>query len=231
MIMRAAADGASRCHRCLSAAVWWRGFAATRGVPAGKRRAARRYPRPHARRRCRGGAAADLRLTRVADYADLWVSLTRSDRWMAKHLRVDAPTTLAAPALFVTFHYGGGWWLTRYLRTLVCRYRLSCSAAPMLPTGRSESCSGLAPCGMKTIERVCGAPLIYTDWGHGTWRAGERPGKMANSVLALIDLPPPLVDRSAAVQFRRDRVFPAESDRAGPSPAAADPCVYRAVES
>ena len=92
-------------------------------------------------------AAADLRLTRVTDYADLWVSLTRSDRWMAKHLRVEAPATLAAPALFVTFHYGGGWWLTRYLRTLGLPISIVMQRGPDAANWSERSCSGSARCG------------------------------------------------------------------------------------
>ena len=145
-------------------------------------------------------AAADLRLTRVTDYADLWVSLTRSDRWMAKHLRVEAPAKLAAPALFVTFHYGGGWWLTRYLRTLGLPISIVMQRGPDAANWSERILLWFGTLRMKTIERVCGAPLIYTDWG-GAARGVLKAWKEGNSVLALIDLPPPLVDRSAAVQF------------------------------
>ena len=145
-------------------------------------------------------AAADLRFTRVADYADLWVSLTRSNAWMAKHVKADAPDALATPALFVTFHYGGGWWLTRYLRargrpiSIVMRRGLDAqtwSERVVLRFGMLR---------MKAIERVCGAPLIYTDWG-GAARAVMKAWSKRASVLGLIDLPPPVVDRTAEVTF------------------------------
>lgn len=145
-------------------------------------------------------AAADLRFTRVADYADLWVSLTRSDAWMAKHVQVTAPESLATPALFVTFHYGGGWWLTRYLRAQGKHISIVMQRGPDASNWSERVVLWFGTLRMKAIERVCGAPLIYTDWG-GAARAVMKTWKQDSSVLGLIDLPPPLVDRTAAVQF------------------------------
>ena len=145
-------------------------------------------------------AAADLRFTRVADYADLWVSLTRSDAWMAKHVKIDASTAPTAPALFVTFHYGGGWWLTRYLRTQGKQISIVMQRGPNAQNWSERVVLWFGTLRMKAIERVCGAPLIYTDWG-GAARAVMKTWKQDVSVLGLIDLPPPLVDRTAAVMF------------------------------
>lgn len=145
-------------------------------------------------------AAADLRFTRVSDYADLWVSLTRSDTWMAKHVQVTAPEALTTPALFVTFHYGGGWWLTRYLRAQGKRISIVMQRGPDASNWSERVVLWFGTLRMKAIERVCGAPLIYTDWG-GAARTVMKTWKQDTSVLGLIDLPPPLVDRTAAVQF------------------------------
>jgi drug/metabolite transporter (DMT)-like permease len=153
-------------------------------------------------------AAADLRFTRVADYADLWVSLTRSDAWMARHVRIDAPATLATPALFVTFHYGGGWWLTRYLRSQRQRISIVMQRGPDAQNWSERVVLWFGTLRMKAIERVCGAPLIYTDWG-GAARAVMKTWKQQTNVLGLIDLPPPLVDRTAEVSFfGRAALFP-----------------------
>ncbi len=145
-------------------------------------------------------AAADLRFTRLADYADLWVSLTRSDAWMAKHLQVDAPETLATPALFVTFHYGGGWWLTRYLRARGRRVSIVMRRGPDATTWSERVVLWFGLFRMRAIERVCGSPLIVTDWG-GAARAVMKTWKTDASVLGLVDVPPPLVDRTAPVSF------------------------------
>ena len=151
-------------------------------------------------------AAADLRFTRVADYADMWVSLTRPDAWMAKHVKIDAPETLTTPALFVTFHYGGGWWLTRYLRMRGKHISIVMQRGPNAQNWSERVVLWFGTLRMKAIERVCGAPLIYTDWG-GAARAVMKTWKQDVSVLGLIDLPPPLVDRTAAVQFFGDTAY------------------------
>jgi drug/metabolite transporter (DMT)-like permease len=145
-------------------------------------------------------AAADLRLTRVADYADLWVSLTRSDAWMQKHVRATVPEQIDTPALFVTFHYGGGWWITRYLRTLGKPIAIVMQRGGDAQSWPERVVLAFGTLRMKAIERVCAAPLIYTDWG-GAARAVMKTWKRGASVLGLIDLPPPLVDRTARVDF------------------------------
>ena len=153
-------------------------------------------------------AAADLRLTRVADYADLWVSLSRSDRWMKKHVQVSAPERLVTPALFVTFHYGGGWWLSRYLRLHGQPISIVMQRGGNATTWAERVVLAFGTLRMKAIERVCAAPLIYTDWG-GAARAVLKTWKQRANVLGLIDLPPPLVDRVERVSFfGRDAYFP-----------------------
>ena len=153
-------------------------------------------------------AAADLRFTRLTDYADLWVSLTRSDAWMAKHLQVDAPAALTTPALFVTFHYGGGWWLTRYLRSRGLRVSIVMRHGPNATTWSERVVLWFGLFRMRAIERVCASPLIVTDWG-GAARAVMKIWKSEASVLGLVDVPPPLVDRCIAIPFfGRSAQFP-----------------------
>ena len=153
-------------------------------------------------------AAADLRFTRVADYADLWVSLTRSEAGMKRHVKVNAPDVLATPALFVTFHYGGGWWLTRYLRARGSPVSIVMRRGPEAQTWSERVVLRFGMLRMKAIERVCAAPLIYTDWG-GAARTVLKSWTQRTSVLGLIDLPPPLVDRAAEVSFfGRTALFP-----------------------
>lgn len=145
-------------------------------------------------------AAADLRFTRVADYADVWVSLTRSDAWMRRHLQLTAPAALSTPALFVTFHYGGGWWLTRALRSRGQPISIVMQRGGRATGWVARVVSAFGLWRMRQIERVCRSPLIYTDHG-GAARQVLKTWKRGASVLALLDLPPPLVDRTAAVQF------------------------------
>ena len=58
------------------------------------------------------------RLTTLVDHADLYLSLTRSDRWMQRHLRVEGewPKHDQA-AICCTFHWGAGMWGLRHAHT------------------------------------------------------------------------------------------------------------------
>ena len=150
-------------------------------------------------------AVAQIQLTELTDHGDLWVSLRRSDAWMQKNLRVDGPSLpLTSPALFITFHFGGGWWMTRFLRSQGMRSSI------VMRRGRAEdSLIGrfifkLGQFRMAAVERACGALLIVTEDGNAA-REVLRAWKQGTSVIALVDLPPPLVDRSEAVTFL-DRV-------------------------
>jgi drug/metabolite transporter (DMT)-like permease len=153
-------------------------------------------------------AERDLRFTRLTDHADLWISLTRSRNWFARNVRVDATDALKTPALFLTFHYGGGWWMTHWLRE---------RGAPVSIVMRRGSVAGgllarlsyaLGSFRMRRVEAVCNAPLIATDDGSAA-RQVLRAWKQGISVIGLIDLPPPLVDRVESVKFLgREAYFP-----------------------
>ncbi|TAG48571.1 MAG: hypothetical protein EAZ30_05210 [Betaproteobacteria bacterium] len=153
-------------------------------------------------------AERDLRFTRLTDHADLWISLTRSRHWFARNVRVDAPDTLQTPALFLTFHYGGGWWMTHWLRERSARVSIVMrrgSAAGGLLAWLSYALGSFR---MRRVEAVCNAPLIATDDG-GAARQVLRAWRQGTSVIGLIDLPPPLVDRVERVKFLgRDAYFP-----------------------
>ena len=55
------------------------------------------------------------RLTSLVDHADHYLTRTRSDAWMQKHLTVSGtwPAT-DAPGLLLTFHWGAGMWAQRH---------------------------------------------------------------------------------------------------------------------
>jgi len=55
----------------------------------------------------------------LVDNADYFLSRSRGPRWMRRYLRVSGGENLDSavnPALFVTFHWGQGFWALRYLR-------------------------------------------------------------------------------------------------------------------
>lgn len=55
-----------------------------------------------------------LRLTRIFSFADLYLSMFRSDRWMRRHVDVSGRWPEGA-FLAVTYHWGAGLWALRHL--------------------------------------------------------------------------------------------------------------------
>ena len=59
---------------------------------------------------------AAYRLVHLVDHADLFLSRTRSDRWMRRYLQVQGQWPARGPFLGVTYHWGAGLWALRHLR-------------------------------------------------------------------------------------------------------------------
>lgn len=58
------------------------------------------------------------RLMRLIDHADLYLSMTRSDRWIDKHIDIEGEWPQHGPFLAMTFHWGAGLWGLRQLGRL-----------------------------------------------------------------------------------------------------------------
>ncbi len=144
---------------------------------------------------------AELRLTRVVDFADPWLSLLRSDAWFRRHVQVNAAERPAGQgALFVIFHYGGGWWMARYFRQLGERISIIMFRGFSGPSMADRFARAYGILRLKWIERVCGSPLIVTNDGGvkqkmcDVWRNGHH-------VYIASDIPPVLVRGSFGVPF------------------------------
>ena len=105
----------------LAAILPWRwSFRLFRGVANGRRL----YPEVEWMvRGARSAGAADdeegwrsaLRLTRLFSFADLYLSMFRSDRWLRRHVDVSGNWPRGA-FLAVTYHWGAGLWALRHLK-------------------------------------------------------------------------------------------------------------------
>jgi len=72
-----------------------------------------------------------FRLVTLVDHADYYLSLFRSDRWMARHLIVSgAWPDPSRPAILCTFHWGAGMWALRHAASHALRAHAI--AAPQL---------------------------------------------------------------------------------------------------
>lgn len=58
------------------------------------------------------------RLLRLIDHADLFLSMTRSDRWIDRHIDIEGEWPTQGPFLAMTFHWGAGLWGLRQLGRL-----------------------------------------------------------------------------------------------------------------
>jgi drug/metabolite transporter (DMT)-like permease len=152
---------------------------------------------------------AELRLIRVIDYADMWLSLLRSDRWVKRCVRVDdAERERGKAALILIFHFGGGWWMSRYFRLHGERISIVMFRGAPGPSLAARYMHRWGILRLKWIEKICGSPLIVTDDGGAGKKIADAWQSGAHVYIAS-DMPPVLVRDSIAVPFfGRDGYFP-----------------------
>jgi hypothetical protein len=137
---------------------------------------------------------AEHRLTRLCDHADLYLSMTRGDRWMHRHLQVRGQWPLASqPFLAVTFHWGAGWWALRHLRAQGVRSAFLSIRFDRTSFQGDRVAFGYANLRMREVCRASGADAIYTNGASAAIREAWRQGI---SVVALFDVPPQLTPHS-----------------------------------
>jgi drug/metabolite transporter (DMT)-like permease len=152
---------------------------------------------------------AHLRLTRVVDFADMWLSLLRSDRWVKRVVQtIDAERIRGEPSLILIFHYGGGWWMSRYFRLLGERISIVMFRGKPGASLADRFLHKWGDIRLKWIEKICGAPLIVTDDG-GAGQKVKAAWDSGAHVYIASDMPPILVRESVPVPFfGRDGYFP-----------------------
>ena len=145
------------------------------------------------------------RLTRAVDHVDPAISALRSDRWMARHLRVEGDPVPKGPCIFVGFHYGTGFWSLRHLRRL--GHRVSFVSAPVDPAHWRDEPLRLAFIRWRqaNVARAGGAPVIYVGGSGDKIRGALRAG---TSVLGLIDVPEATTSTVSVRLLGRDVQFP-----------------------
>jgi lauroyl/myristoyl acyltransferase len=139
---------------------------------------------------------SSLRLTRIFSYADLYLSMFRSDRWLRKHVDVTGSWPQGA-FLAVTYHWGAGMWALRHLRahgkrTAFLSIRFDRAT---FQNSRLRYWYGL----LRTREtsRAGGdAGVIFTGGSSARIASAHRDGAC---VMALLDVPPKPDQASAPV--------------------------------
>lgn len=136
-----------------------------------------------------------LRLTRIFSYADLYLSMFRSKRWVARHVDVTGSWPTGA-FLAVTYHWGAGMWALRHLKARGKRTAfLSIRFNPAtFRHSRLQYWYGL----LRTREtsRAGGAEVIFTGGSSERIAAAYRDNVC---VMALLDVAPKPTQATAPV--------------------------------
>ncbi len=127
----------------------------------------------------------EYRLVILVDHADHYLSRTRSNAWLRRHVRVTGDWAVQGQgALLVTFHWGCGMWAQRHAHahgllphTLV--------ASPEGLRGRSVL-RGYIRQRLRTLEQAEGRPVIHVP---GPMRALRRAWAAREQVVLVIDVP------------------------------------------
>ncbi len=126
------------------------------------------------------------RLVRLVDHADLYLSILRSDRWLARHVTVEGRWPERGPFLAAFFHWGAGLWGLRHLS----HHRHS---AAFLSVHFDRETFRAAPlrywyARLRAWEtgRAAARPLIYTGNAPAQMRRIYRQG---HNVTAALDVP------------------------------------------
>ena len=139
------------------------------------------------------------RLTQYLDRADLFVFLSRSPRWMRRHVDVRGEWPSPGPCLAVTGHWGAGLWALDLLRRSGHQPRFLARRP-----GEDDDRWHAAYVRLRAfaVARATGAPLVYTE---GASHEIERSWVAGHTIVGLFDAPPG--ERSVArVPFGRSYI-------------------------
>lgn len=127
----------------------------------------------------------ERRLVTLVDHADHYLSRTRSDAWLRKHLRVEGEWAVQGQAaLLVTFHWGCGMWAHRHAR--------ASGLHPHSLLGSPAAFAGRWVLGryirsrMQTLVQAEGRPVIVVP---GNMRDIRRAWDASEQVTIAIDVP------------------------------------------
>ena len=145
----------------------------------------------HWRQRCR--------LVMLVDHADYYLSLSRSDRWMARHVAArGAWPDPSQPAILCTFHWGAGMWALRHLAAHGLRVHLLIAPLSRAPFAGRTVAYWYYRRRIDAIPRALGrAPIEATKSPRPVLRA-LRAGEQ---VAAVVDVPADQVTASKPIGF------------------------------
>ena len=143
------------------------------------------------------------RLVQLVDHADLFLTRTRSDRWLERHVDVRGAWPAAGPFLAVTCHWGAGLWALRHLGRAGHRARFLARRPSPAEFGGDGVRRRYMRMRIGATERATRAPVIYT--GGATAKIGDALDART-SIVALCDVPLPAGRSKIEAPFRGGRL-------------------------
>ena len=128
----------------------------------------------------------EYRFQQLVDHADLFWTLTRSRAFIDRRLRgAPALPSVDYPLMVLSFHYGQGMWLMRWL---AAGGRPPRFVSIRLPRERADSAIAYAYSRLRnrTVEKLTGLPLIFTGGARREIASSLREG---TTVFGLVDVP------------------------------------------
>lgn len=139
------------------------------------------------------------RMVTLVDHADLYLAVTRSDAWMARHMDVQGTWPAPGqPGLLCTFHWGAGMWGLRHARA--SGLTAHALVAPLDGAHFAGRRVLLAYARARTAEvsRLLGCPTLDTS---ASLRPVLQALRRGEQVLAAIDVPADQVSASEEVEL------------------------------
>ncbi len=142
---------------------------------------------------------AQRRLVTLVDHADLYLSATRSDRWMQRHLDVRGAWPAAGHAgILCTFHWGAGMWGLRHMRSKGLQASALVAALGGAPFAGRPVLHWYARRRTAMVTQVLGVPALDVS---ASLRPALRALRESAQVLAAIDVPADQVAGCLPVSF------------------------------
>ena len=143
-------------------------------------------------------AAADHRLTRLVDRADVFLSALRQTRTLQRDIVVTGLPPVEQGAMILFAHYGNGWWTLPVLAAQGKPVSLVSAPFPKLIGWRQWLWWPYLRLRWREMNRLGGTPLITMRGASNLMRERLAAGGRG---LAAIDIPPALAKRTAPVPF------------------------------
>lgn len=137
------------------------------------------------------------RLVTLVDHADQYLTMTRSDAWMHKYVRVQGQwPSPEAPGILCSFHWGAGMWGLRSAGSAGLKVNALVAAMDGAPFAGRRVLKWYARARTLSVEKALGhSPLVVS----GSLRPVIQALRRNEQVLGVVDVPSDQVDSSVEV--------------------------------